>query len=393
VETEKGCMIGVIADDLTGAAELGALGWSRGLHAEVIVTGNPSCQADLVCLDTDSRSCLPAEAARRAASAASVLVESRADWVYKKVDSVLRGNVVGEIAAIMRQLRLKLALVVPANPSLGRVIRGGRYFVRGRPLDETEFARDPEHPRRSSLVLQLLADYEGVPVRVGRLGDSLPPTGIVVGEVEAAADLQQWGARRSTGMLLAGGAEFFGALLAATGCAMTGSMEDPEPASAAGTELFVCGSISDSCRAFVRRAQDCGTPVFSLPEELARGMQFTAELAEAIAQSALVALRSQRRVILHSGLDRVGEPALAKLLAVYLVQVAERVLRETRVGQVYAEGGTTAAELVRRMGWGRLKVLRELSPGVATLTADDNRALQLTIKPGSYLWPEGILNV
>ena len=66
-------MIGVIADDLTGAAEIGAVGLRHGLRAEVVVTGAPSGHADLVCLDTDSRSCPPAEAAQRAANAAFLL--------------------------------------------------------------------------------------------------------------------------------------------------------------------------------------------------------------------------------------------------------------------------------------------------------------------------------
>ena len=86
-------MIAVIADDLTGAAELGAVGDRYGLNAEV-VTGMllqddeperrsptrrdtsdlnrteskspaPADNADLICIDTDSRSCPPEEARRQ----------------------------------------------------------------------------------------------------------------------------------------------------------------------------------------------------------------------------------------------------------------------------------------------------------------------------------------
>jgi uncharacterized protein YgbK (DUF1537 family) len=66
-------MIGVIADDLSGAAELGGLGWRYGLTAEVLIEGSTSGETDVACLDTDSRSCPPDEAARRAASATSSL--------------------------------------------------------------------------------------------------------------------------------------------------------------------------------------------------------------------------------------------------------------------------------------------------------------------------------
>jgi uncharacterized protein YgbK (DUF1537 family) len=57
------------------------------------------------------------------------------------------------------------------------------------------------------------------------------------------------------------------------------------------------------------------------------------------------------------------------------------------VGQVYADGGATAAELVWRMGWSRLKLLCERAPGVATLAVAGKKNLWVTIKPGSYPWP------
>src|SRR5262249_7676529 len=149
-------MIGVIADDLTGAAEIGGIGLRHGLKAEVILQGECDGEADLVCVDTDSRSCTAKEAARRAAAAARKLRKAGAVWIYKKVDSVLRGNVLAEVSAIRQALGLHAALLVPANPRFGRVIREGRYFVKGKPIDQTDFARDPEYPRRSSSVLKML---------------------------------------------------------------------------------------------------------------------------------------------------------------------------------------------------------------------------------------------
>jgi uncharacterized protein YgbK (DUF1537 family) len=87
-------------------------------------------------------------------------------------------------------------------------------------------------------------------------------------------------------------------------------------------------------------------------------------------------------------LPPVSEAGLAKRLAMHLAQVAERVLRETQVDDVYAEGGATALELVRRMAWTQLTVLRELALGVATLDVGASSGLRLTIKPGTYVWPE-----
>src|SRR5439155_14872627 len=154
-------MIAVIADDLTGAAELGAVGDRYGLNAEVVTgmlapapAGNAA--ADLICIDTDSRSCSPEEARRRVGQVAKALLASGARWIYKKVDSVLRGHVVAEIESLMSELGVKRAFLLPANPTLGRVIRDGQYFIRQKPLHETEFRIDPQYPRRESSVRSLL---------------------------------------------------------------------------------------------------------------------------------------------------------------------------------------------------------------------------------------------
>ena len=380
-------MIGVIADDLTGAAELGAMGLRHGLRAEIVVKGKPSGEADLVCVDTDSRSCVPEEAGRRAASAAKLLRDAKARWIYKKVDSVLRGQVTAEVESVMKQLRLKRALLLPANPSLGRKIQGGRYFVLGRPINKTEFARDPEHPRTSSQVLRLLNHPQNYPICVSKLRDSLPVRGIVVGEAATPQDVRRWALLRDSRTLSAGGSEYFGALLMAEEKKTVSPAAEVFPNGAIYRQLFVCGTGSQSSRKFVRAARECGTPVFSLPLELMWSAEFTPGAAEVISQRVVSMFQSNSRVILNVGLPPVRETSVARRLSDHLVQIAELVLRQVEVGHVYAEGGATAAELVRRMGWARLSALREPAPGVATLAIEGNESQLLTVKPGTYAWP------
>ena len=78
---------------------------------------------------------------------------------------------------------------------------------------------------------------------------------------------------------------------------------------------------------------------------------------------------------------------MAGRLSNHVVRVAEKVLRRAKISRVFAEGGATAAELVRRIDWSRLEVVRELAPGVATLAVEGDENFLLTIKPGSYVWP------
>lgn len=379
-------MIGVIADDLTGAAEIGAVGLRHGLQAEIVFGGKPGGRADLVCVNTDSRSCRSDEAGKRTAAAAKLLRRAGAKWIYKKVDSVLRGQVTAELEAAMQQLKLNRALLLPANPSLGRVIRAGQYFIHSKPLHKTEFARDPEFPRRVSLVLQLLQVPQRFCLRMTQGKHSIPNDTIVVGEVATLKELKLWAAHLAEDVLPAGGADFFGALLEAKGISKrAGARFSPEKQP--GNEFFVCGSSTESVRKFVGSARRCKTPVFSLPKELIWGAKLSAPAIKEITKQIAHAFIRHKRVVLCVGLPFVRNFAGAHLLSDCVVRIAVSVLRSTRIANVYAEGGATAAELARRMGWRQLTVRRELAPGVVTLNGNGRHSTLLTIKPGTYAWP------
>jgi uncharacterized protein YgbK (DUF1537 family) len=55
-------MIVVIADDITGAAEVAGLGLRHGLTVELVIEGEWSTETDLLVIATDTRSKILAEA-------------------------------------------------------------------------------------------------------------------------------------------------------------------------------------------------------------------------------------------------------------------------------------------------------------------------------------------
>ena len=382
-------MIGVIADDLTGAAELAAVGSRYGLCAEILRNGGrPSGKAGLVCMDTDSRSCEAGEAARRAKAAAKTLRAAGAEWIYKKVDSVLRGNVSPEVEAVMRQLGMRRALLLPANPSLGRVIRDGEYFIKGEPINRKEFAIDPEYPRRSSQVLLLLGEPRQFMLRMAEGGWTVPEDTMLIGQTATSGDIRKWVRVRDDSRLPAGGSEFFSELLRAAPRARV-IAEEKRVDFGEGRQLFICGSASGSSQALVKEAEKNRGAVFDLPRELMWGARLQPEAVDLIARRVLKGFESVRRVILTIGLPQVRDVKIARGLSGQLVEIAARVLQQIEVPSIFAEGGATAAELVRHMNWPRLEVCREWAPGVATLEVAGSGVRWLTIKPGSYAWPEG----
>ncbi len=152
----------VIADDLSGAAELANAAVQAGFSAEVQMRFWAGSDADVICVDTETRSLPPEAAGTLAGNVARSIAMTDPELVYKKCDSVLRGPIAAESLAIARALGRKRVLLIPANPSRHRVIRGGEYFVDGTPLAQTAFATDPDYPRRTSRVVDLLGSTSGI---------------------------------------------------------------------------------------------------------------------------------------------------------------------------------------------------------------------------------------
>jgi uncharacterized protein YgbK (DUF1537 family) len=225
-------------------------------------------------------------------------------------------------------------------------------------------------------------------------GEALPARGIVVGEAMREGDLDVWAAHGAQrGVLAAGASEFFGAYLRALGHAAVGRALKGSPGGA-GRALFVCGSTSATSRAFCRQSEARGVPVCRLPMPLldkpGPGLDAGA-LVERWEDEIASALSSHARAVAAIDRPLCPGPGMPQVLGEYLGRAVECVLRRVAVACVCVEGGATAASLLRRMGWARLCVCREWATGVTTCRVEDQAAPLVTIKPGSYAWPEALL--
>jgi len=349
-------MIVVIADDLTGAAELAGAALAYGLSAEVQTVFEPDTQAEVVCVDTDTRMLPPDQAAACVAAVARAVVATKPAWLFKKCDSVLRGPVLAEARATAAAAEKKRLLILPANPSRQRIIRGGRYLIDGRPLDETAFAHDPAHPRTSALVTALL-------------GEDL--AGVETPDIETEADLARLAATTDRSTLSVGAADFFTALLQVR----VGPRITPPPpalATPAGATLSVCGSAASWTQ---RRSEAAAhhIPFFARPYDL---------------DGAARALRLPGWALL--GIGEVGGVSSATLSAELAVAAASLVSAENKIVAFLLEGGATARAVVNRLGWTRLESCQVSAQGVGVLRPAHAAGPLLYIKPGSYAWPTEI---
>ncbi|MDA2927685.1 four-carbon acid sugar kinase family protein, partial [Acidobacteria bacterium AH-259-G07] len=388
----------------TGAAELCGVALRYRLLAEAQTEPNLSSSADLVAIDTDTRSCAPKEAAFHVEDVMRQLVKTPIRWIYKKIDSVLRGPLLAEVQAILKNLDLPRALLVPANPGLGRIIRQGHYFIKGKPIHETDFGKDPQSPIRSSKVLKILPSTKSLPLYVLQSGDPLPARGIVIGEAACEADLNAWVKRLDNQTLPGGAAEFFSNLLETKLGLSRGKTTPPECAEHLSdplaldpercrhsSTLFVCGSASSYSRSVTREFEQKGIPLLRMPAGLLNINVEAKKLIKTWADDTLAALETHPRVLVTIDRPFSQDPNLPPVLTSRLVQLIEQVLSRRSVDHICVEGGGTASALVRHSEWKRLRVIRELAPGVVSMEVQEKAPLLLTVKPGSYRWPGSVM--
>ena len=204
----------IIADDITGAAEIAGIAWRKGLKVRLMVyqPNMPTTPlsswrvavGEALILATDTRSGTEEEAVKTIEELATCLysgvqecrsvgvqtlpsstsnsstrqlvnlstdasnlstcqlVNSSTDIIFKKTDSVLRGHVAAELEALMRLTGKSNTLLIPQNPSKGRIVKDGIYYINGTPLDQTSFAYDPEFPAKTAEAKKLLKRSAGV---------------------------------------------------------------------------------------------------------------------------------------------------------------------------------------------------------------------------------------
>ena len=156
-----------LADDLTGALETGAQfaadGWSTvvSTRTEARVVSESSAFV----LDTETRHVFPEKAAEIIRSYTSSATPTRSSRIFKKTDSTLRGNIGSELETLASAFGGATVVYVPAYPRLGRTVCNGVLYVNGKPLHETEFARDRLNPAFETSIPDLLAAQTDTPVR------------------------------------------------------------------------------------------------------------------------------------------------------------------------------------------------------------------------------------
>jgi uncharacterized protein YgbK (DUF1537 family) len=383
-------LIGIVADDLTGAADAVAPFAQRGFQAGVgweLSHGVPRFRmgdAEALACDTETRDLrrqpeswitVPVRRATRR------VAELGARVIYKKIDSTLRGHLRLELEAMRYELPDRLALVCPAFPANGRTVQNGVLCIDGMPWTSTDFA-PPYHVDQPTVRAAFsmihdptAADLSGSVIRGGSDAveadlDRLRAAGVQTVFCDAADDahlnvLAQVILRRADTYLPVGSAGWVAALAAQT--ALPASPPPRRAVWQSGRLLVIVGSLHRASR----RQLEALNARIGMPPILFEPGREEAKVVVLAAGDAIVArFRAGQRAVVVATPDAAVTDldSYGWMLGSIARTTCVRALREgLPIEGLVLTGGRTAIQVCSQINDAiGLRVESETQPGVVT---------------------------
>jgi D-threonate/D-erythronate kinase len=394
----------IIADDLSGAADCAAAFVSSGLSALVVLDSfEETSDCEVLSIDCDTRHLEPEAAARRIVEIFLPYAKDRELLLYKKLDSTLRGNVAGELIAILATRRRSLptepqavALLTPAFPARGRTTVDGHQFIHGVPLHESETWKHEQ----SSSSTHIPSMLESAGLRTIQLDlnlvrserrilkdamNSFATSDVIVCDAETDEDLHSiMSASLSLDreIIWAGSAGLAYHLAIALGSRNENSVAPP-PLSIHGPILIVIASMSSMAKLQIEVLEAKSTvKIMPMdPSVLMAGCNSPEWSQYAMNLEAM--LRAGDDVVVTPKADSqpgsIRRRSISSALGVMMTPFAEIT------GALIASGGETARVVLDAWSVKGLQMIEEIEPGLPlSITVGCNKPLPVVTKAGAF---------
>ena len=405
-----GTILGVIADDFTGATDIAGLLARSGVRVSlrIGVPDAPTTETDpFEVIALKSRTAPVAEAIAETRAALAWLRGAGARrffWKYcSTFDSTAEGNIGPVSEALMADLETDQTIYCPAFPENGRSIFMGNLFVGQQPLAESPMKDHPLTPMRDSNLTRLLAPQITRPVGltdrltvaqgVDALRASLAQhgkdgTSHVVVDAVANADLEIIAAACRDMPLMTGGSAVampLPALYLADGLL---SADAPKQAihSLDPKTVVLSGSCSAMTNAQVAAYKTTGAPCYqldplTLTQTASKALDWLAQqdLTKAPLIYATADPDSVKAAQAKLGVSKVGA-LIENTLAACAVAA-----RDAGARRIIVAGGETSGAVTKALDVNRLDIGAEIAPGVPwTYCKSRGSHIALALKSGNF---------
>lgn len=405
-------LLGVIADDFTGASDIAntlakGLPGQGGLATAQFIgvpdqDASPDIDAGVISLK--SRSIPAADAIAQSLDALRWLQgQGCRQFVFKycsTFDSTAQGNIGPVAEALADALGVRGVVVCPAFPAMGRTVYQGHLFVHDRLLNESGMQDHPVTPMTDPdlhrwLQLQSNHDVGLVPTQVVRKGAGALALALeacaeksqtlVVVDATADDDLITIGRACATVPLLTGGSGI-GLALPANFIEAGLSHRQLSPFEGnGGPEAILAGSCSGATRGQIDEHAR-SHPVFSITvEDVLEGRMAPADIVNFISRNhgrAPLAYSSGSPENVAATQAKYGRSIVSDRLDQFFAETA-RQLVDQGVRRLVVAGGETSGAVAQALDLGDLMLGPEVSPGVPVLVSK-RKGLLLALKSGNF---------
>lgn len=393
-------LLGCIADDLTGAVDLGAMLVRNGMRTVLLIgipaLDRPMPDADAVVVALPTRTAPAAQAVSQSLEALVWLRDAGCRQFFFRYsptfDSTEAGNIGPVGDALANALGCGFALACPAAPDRACTVYQGHLFVGATLLHESGMARHPLTPMTDANLVRVLGRQTPWPV-------GLVPFAIVEHGPAAVRDaltrLKEQGRHwaivdalgethlRTLGTAVANHVLVTGSTAVATGLPenfrRAGLLKIQEAPGllppVEGASAVIAGSCARATLAQVGVAR--GTlevlelDLLATPDATVLATQALAWTEGKLGARPVVIATSALPDNVSKLQRKIGREAAATLVETALAAIAEGLVTRGVRRMVVAGGGTSAA-LVNRLGVTSLRIGREIAPGVPWTLAESS---------------------
>ncbi|GCF95088.1 Hrp-dependent type III effector protein [Enterococcus florum] len=393
----------VIADDFTGALDTGVQFSNQGIHT-LVSTETDLTQVELeetvevLVINTESRYVSFEEAYEQMVRIIVSAQREKIPYIYKKVDSALRGNISAEVKAVLDASQAKSIPFLPAYPEMKRVLIDGDLYIDQQLVAESVFAEDPFEPVTESNLIRRLEQEAGIKAKLVK-GSELPHNkqGVLVFDAQTDRDLEnQLTALHDENLLSV-----------TIGCAGFAKMVAKQlfPRTAVGNYtlkkplVVVCGSVNPITKKQIEHADKKAYPRISLtPQQLLQPGYWAKPEGKQEIQRYLKLMQGHSLLVFET----LSEQTMSGIKTYSVEQSLPVSDYRFRIGKSLGEltqalwtshsentflftGGDTLFQSMQVLGVKTIRPLAELNAGIVLSTIEWNqKARQVITKSGGF---------
>lgn len=399
---------GCVGDDFTGASDAASF-LKRGGFRTILFNGLPpedeafSCDAAVIAMKTRTEQ--KKLAVDHSLQAVRWLREKGAEQIFIKYcstfDSTREGNIGPIVDAAMEALDVPYTILCPALPVNGRIVKDGKIYVNGLPLDESPMRNHPLTPMWDSDIAELMrpqgkydslkmdkellyrpdAEIRAVVAEFGRSRKHFYVIPDCVTDADAKRIVEIFGDLP----LLTGGSGLMEELARRHAARQTGREE--LPCAVEGPALVLAGSCSAATLGQIAHFVKSGAHAIQLKVDELRNAGRLEEIEREIASH-----RGERVLVYSSvpgaqlrehGKSEAQIERDAAMLEKTIAEIAEKAAVDG-VTRIIVAGGETSGAVMKKLSFNSYYISDSVAPGVPIMIPTANRGVRLVLKSGNF---------